>query len=61
MGGSLGYAASFYRLRHWEATPMVEARVSLKAAQERLGATRHILLKFYAHVLDDAAAETLRV
>jgi hypothetical protein len=42
---------------------MVEARVPLKAAQERLGHSRpDILLKFYAHVLDqsaDAAAETL--
>jgi integrase len=50
-------------LRHWGATQMVEARVPLKAAQERLGHSRpDILLKFYAHVLDesaDAAAETL--
>jgi hypothetical protein len=42
---------------------MVEARVPLKAAQERLGHSRpDILLKFYAHVLDasaDMAAETL--
>jgi integrase len=50
-------------LRHWGATEMVEARVPLKAAQERLGHSRpDILLKFYAHVLDgsaDAAAESL--
>jgi integrase/predicted DNA-binding transcriptional regulator AlpA len=50
-------------LRHWGATQMVEARVPLKAAQERLGHSRpDILLKFYAHVLDgsaDAAAESL--
>jgi hypothetical protein len=42
---------------------MVEARVPLKSAQELLGHSRpDILLKFYAHVLDeraDAAAETL--
>jgi hypothetical protein len=42
---------------------MVEARVPLKAAQGRLGHSRpDILLKFYAHALDqwaDAAAETL--
>ena len=50
-------------LRHWGATQMVEARVPLKAAQERLGHSRpDILLKFYAHVLDasaDMATETL--
>ena len=50
-------------LRHWGATQMVEARVPLKAAQERLGHSRpDILLKYYAHVLDasaDVAAETL--
>ncbi len=50
-------------LRHWGATQMVEARVPLKAAQERLGHSRpDILLKFYTHVLDasaDVAAETL--
>jgi integrase len=50
-------------LRHWGATQMLEARVPLKAAQERLGHSRpDILLKFYAHVLDasaDMAAETL--
>ncbi len=35
---------------------MVEARVPLKAAQERLGHSRpDILLKFYAHVLDASA------
>jgi hypothetical protein len=42
---------------------MVEARVSLKAALERLGHSRpDILLKFYAHVLDastDMCVETL--
>jgi integrase len=50
-------------LRHWGATQMVEERVPIKAAQERLGHSRpDILLKIYAHVLDasaDAAAETL--
>lgn len=50
-------------LRHWGATQMVEERVSIKAAQERLGHSRpDILLKIYAHVLDasaDAAAESL--
>ncbi|HEY2040882.1 MAG TPA: tyrosine-type recombinase/integrase [Edaphobacter sp.] len=50
-------------LRHWGATQMVEARVPIKAAQERLGHSRpDILLKIYAHVLDesaDTAAETL--
>jgi integrase len=50
-------------LRHWGSTQMVEARVPLKAAQERLGHSRpDILLKFYANVLDasaDMAAETL--
>jgi integrase len=49
--------------RHWGATQMVEERVPIKAAQERLGHSRpDILLKFYAHVLDasaDMAAETL--
>jgi len=59
-----GLAHNTWRLlRHWGATQMVEARVPLKAAQERLGHSRpDILLKFYAHVLDesaDAAAETL--
>lgn len=42
---------------------MVEARVPLKAAQERLGHSRpDILLGFYAHVLDasaDMAAATM--
>jgi integrase/predicted DNA-binding transcriptional regulator AlpA len=43
-------------LRHWGATQMVEARVPLKAAQERLGHSRpDILLKYYAHVLDESA------
>lgn len=50
-------------LRHWGATAMVEGHVPVKAAQERLGHSRpDILLKFYAHVLDesaDMAAETL--
>jgi integrase len=50
-------------LRHWGATQMVEERVPIKAAQERLGHSRpDILLKFYAHVLDasaDVAAESL--
>jgi integrase len=50
-------------LRHWGATQMVEGRVPIKAAQERLGHSRpDILLKIYAHVLDasaDAAAATL--
>jgi site-specific recombinase XerC len=50
-------------LRHWGATQMVEARVPLKAAQERLGHSRpDILLGFYAHVLDasaDMAAATM--
>jgi len=50
-------------LRHWGATRMVEGHVPIKAAQERLGHSRpDILLKFYAHVLDesaDMAAETL--
>jgi integrase len=50
-------------LRHWGATAMVEGRVPVKAAQERLGDSRpDILLKFYAHVLDESAglaAETL--
>jgi hypothetical protein len=42
---------------------MVEGHVPVKAAQERLGHSRpDIVLKFYAHVLDDSAdmaAETL--
>ncbi|HLH37076.1 MAG TPA: hypothetical protein VKX41_20550 [Alloacidobacterium sp.] len=43
-------------LRHWEATQMEEGRVPVKAAQERLGHSRpDILLKFYAHVLDESA------
>jgi integrase len=50
-------------LRHWGATRMVEGHVPVKAAQERLGHARpDILLKHYAHVLDesaDMAAETL--
>ncbi len=50
-------------LRHWGATEMVEAKVPIKAAQERLGHSRpDVLLKFYAHVIDasaDEAAATL--
>jgi len=50
-------------LRHWGATQMVEARVPLKAAQQRLGHSRpDLLLNVYAHVLDasaDLAAATL--
>ena len=50
-------------LRHWGATQMVEGRVPIKAAQERLGHSRpDIVLKHYAHVLDasaDMAAATL--
>lgn len=43
-------------LRHWGATQMVEAHVPLKAAQERIGHSRpDILLKYYAHVLDESA------
>ena len=43
-------------LRHWGATQMVEARVPLKAAQQRLGHSRpEILLNVYAHVLDVSA------
>ena len=43
-------------LRHWGATQMVEGRVPIKAAQERLGHSRpDILLKIYAHVLDASA------
>jgi hypothetical protein len=42
---------------------MVEERVPIKAAQQRLGHSRpDILLRFYAHVLDasaDMAAELL--
>ena len=50
-------------LRHWGTTQMVEKSVPIKAAQQRLGHTRpDILLKHYAHVLDESAefaAETL--
>jgi integrase len=61
---SLGLPHITWRLlRHWGATQMVEERVPIKAAQQRLGHSRpDILLKIYAHVLDasaDAAAETL--
>ena len=49
--------------RHWRTTQMVESRVPIKAAQQRLGHTRpDILLKHYTHVLDESAeyaAETL--
>jgi len=48
---------------HQIPTQMVEARVPLKAAQQRLGHSRpEILLNVYAHVLDasaDLAAATL--
>ena len=61
---SLGLPHITWRLlRHWGATQMVEARVPIKAAQERLGHSRpDILLGFYAHVLDasaDMAAEIM--
>ena len=50
-------------LRHWGTTQMVENRVPIKAAQQRLGHSRpDILLKHYTHVLDESAqyaAETL--
>jgi integrase len=50
-------------LRHWGATQMIEKRVPIKAAQQRLGHSRpDLLLKRYAHVLDESAkiaAETL--
>jgi integrase/predicted DNA-binding transcriptional regulator AlpA len=50
-------------LRHWGTTQMVENRVPIKAAQQRLGHTRpDLLLKHYTHVLDESAqfaAETL--
>jgi integrase len=50
-------------LRHWGTTQIVERRVPISAAQQRLGHTRpDILLKYYTHVLDDSAeiaAETL--
>ncbi len=50
-------------LRHWGTTQMVEQRVPIKAAQQRLGHSRpDILLRHYAHVLDESAqiaAETL--
>ncbi len=50
-------------LRHWGTTQMVEANVPIKAAQQRLGHTRpDILLRHYAHVLEESAefaAETL--
>ena len=50
-------------LRHWGTTQMVENRVPIKAAQQRLGHSRpDILLIHYAHVLDESAefaAETL--
>ena len=50
-------------LRHWGTTQMIEKRVSIKAAQQRLGHSRpDLLLKRYTHVLDESAqfaAETL--
>ena len=43
-------------LRHWGATQMIEKRVPIKAAQQRLGHSRpDLLLKRYAHVLDESA------
>ena len=43
-------------LRHWGTTQMVEQRVPISAAQQRLGHTRpDILLKYYTHVLDESA------
>ena len=49
-------------LRHWGATQMVEERVPIKAAQERLGHSRpDILLKIYAHVLDASADAAARI
>lgn len=57
MARKLGLPHITWRLlRHWGATQMVEARVPLKAAQERMGHSRpDILLKHYAHVLDESA------
>jgi integrase len=50
-------------LRHWGTTLMVERRVPLKAAQQRLVHSRpDILLEHYAYVLDESvqfAATTL--
>ncbi len=43
-------------LRHWGTTQMIESRVPIKAAQQRLGHSRpDILLKHYTHVLDESA------
>ncbi len=43
-------------LRHWGTTQMIAKRVPIKAAQQRLGHSRpDLLLKHYAHVLDESA------
>jgi len=43
-------------LRHWGTTEMVENRVPIKVAQQRLGHSRpDILLKQYTHILDESA------
>ncbi len=60
----LGLPHITWRLpRHWGTTQLVEKRVPIKAAQQRLGHSRpDILLKHYTHVLDasaEFAAETL--
>ena len=45
-------------IRHWGATLMVAKRVPIKAAQQRLGHSRaDLLLKHYAHLLDESAEE----
>ena len=64
MARKLGLPHITWRLlRHWGTTQMVEKRVPLKAAQQRLGHSRpDLLLTRYAHVLDESAqfaAETL--
>ncbi len=49
-------------LRHWGATQMVENRVPIKAAQQRLGHSRpDLLLVKYAHVLDESAAAAAEI
>src|SRR5512146_3502242 len=59
----LGLPHITWRLLHWGTTQMVEKSVPIKAAQQCLGHTRpDILLRHYAHVLDESAgmaAETL--
>lgn len=57
MARKLGLPHITWRLlRHWGTTLMVESHVPLKAAQQRLGHSRpDILLKHYAHVLDESA------